>query len=1177
MGINLLNLIDFEEVNKLLEGFNQSTGFVTAILDLKGNVLSKSGWRQICTQFHRVHPETARNCRISDTVLANELNKDEKYHFYKCHNGLVDVAVPIVINGEHIANLFSGQFFFDEPDLEFFKSQAKTHGFDELKYLEALKNVPVVSKEKVKIAMDFLLNMTQLISLITFQKMEQLQLNEALKASEERSRKALDQMLEGCQVIGYDWRYIYLNQTAEIHNRRPNAELLGNRYMDMWPGIEETEIFKIIEKALRNRVFKHFENEFVFPDGSPGWFDLSIQPVPEGVFILSIDVTERKKAEIALRTSEEKYRLVSDNSDDWIYWVRPDGFIHYVSPACQRVTGYSPEEFISHPELIQQIVFEADQELFRNHAHIQEYDDTPHQLDFRIRTKEGEQRWISHSCNPMLGINGEYLGRRATNRNITARKQQEEQLFESEFRFNKLYENGPFGMVIADLGFQFKKANPRFCEIMGYSESELRDFTFRDVTHPDDLKKDLISIQKLINNEISVYKTEKRYIRKDGQVIWGSLTVNTTYDSEGKFLYYLGIIEDITRRKLAEEELKKSKELLSETEIVGRVGGWEFNMDTMQQTWTDEVYRIHEVDFDYNPNVDNGISFYSAKSKPLIEEAVKRIIETGEPFNLDLEIVTARGNHRNVHTIGKADMQHRRVYGFFQDITSRKQAEEKIRELNDRIATATRSAQVGIWDWDVKNNLISWDDQMYALYGLKKDDFTGAYDAWLSGLHPDDREFARNETQKALTGEKEYDTEFRVVWPDGTVRNCKAKGEVFRDENSNPVRMVGVNYDITEQKKKDEKIREKDLEFKKLSANVPDLIFQFTRRPDGSYYVPVASEGIRNIFGCAPEDVIDDFTPISRVIFPEDAARVIHDIEHSAENMSYFTCEFRVHIPGREIQWIYSKSTPERLPDGSITWYGFNTDITEIKKLNETLEQRVIERTSQLESANKELEAFSYSVSHDLRAPLRHINGYVELINDRFRDNLPEKAQHYLATVKDASRQMGNLIDDLLHFSRTGRQELRKVKVNMNALVKELIDKSKPDITDRLINWSVQDLPDAFGDYSLLKQVWVNLIDNAVKYTRKTEQAEISVESVEEKGFDIYIVRDNGVGFDMKYSHKLFGVFQRLHTQAEFEGTGIGLANVQRIIFKHNGRVWVEAELNKGATFYFSLPKNQEE
>ena len=149
--------------------------------------------------------------------------------------------------------------------------------------------------------------------------------------------------------------------------------------------------------------------------------------------------------------------------------------------------------------------------------------------------------------------------------------------------------------------------------------------------------------------------------------------------------------------------------------------------------------------------------------------------------------------------------------------------------------------------------------------------------------------------------------------------------------------MIGINFDITEEKRKDEKIREKDQEFRKLSANVPDLLYQFTRKPDGTYFVPIASEGIRNIFGCAPEDVIDDFAPIGRVIHPEDAERVISDIEYSAEHLTYFTCEFRVQIPGREIQWIYSKSTPERLPDGSITWYGFNTDITQKKQAEETL------------------------------------------------------------------------------------------------------------------------------------------------------------------------------------------------------------------------------------------------
>ncbi|MBK7711156.1 MAG: PAS domain S-box protein [Bacteroidales bacterium] len=196
--------------------------------------------------------------------------------------------------------------------------------------------------------------------------------------------------------------------------------------------------------------------------------------------------------------------------------------------------------------------------------------------------------------------------------------------------------------------------------------------TFKDISHPDDLAWDLTNMRKLISKEISVYKTEKRYIRKGGQVIWGALTVFPNYDKVGDFLYNLAIVEDITRRKLAEEDLKNSKKLLAETESIGKVGGWEFNIETLETIWTEEVYRIHEVDFDFYHNVNKGINFYSLESRPIIEKAVQRVIEFGEPFDLELEITTAKGNLKNVHTIGKPDAENHRVYGFFQDITERK-------------------------------------------------------------------------------------------------------------------------------------------------------------------------------------------------------------------------------------------------------------------------------------------------------------------------------------------------------------------------------------------------------------------------------------------------------------------------------------------------------------------------
>lgn len=259
---------------------------------------------------------------------------------------------------------------------------------------------------------------------------------------------------------------------------------------------------------------------------------------------------------------------------------------------------------------------------------------------------------------------------------------------------------------------------------------------------------------------------------------------------------------------------------------------------------------------------------------------------------------------------------------------------------------------------------------------------------------------------------------------------------------------------------------------------------------------------------------------------------------------------------------------------------GIITDITEKKKirkeledLNIQLEDRIIERTSQLEATNKELESFSYSVSHDLRAPLRHINGYVNLLTELLKNRLDEKEQHYFGTITDAAKQMGALIDDLLQFSRTGRQILRIEKYDMNTIVNEALTRLSSAVENRNIEFVISKLPVVRCDNALMTQVWVNLIDNAIKYTGRKDKAIIEIGFEREKSKYIFHIKDNGVGFDMQYSHKLFGVFQRLHLQTEFEGTGIGLANVQKIILKHGGNVWAAAQPDLGATFYFAIPK----
>jgi PAS domain S-box-containing protein len=316
-----------------------------------------------------------------------------------------------------------------------------------------------------------------------------------------------------------------------------------------------------------------------------------------------------------------------------------------------------------------------------------------------------------------------------------------------------------------------------------------------------------------------------------------------------------------------------------------------------------------------------------------------------------------------------------------------------------------------------------------------------------------------------------------------------------------------------------------------------------------------------------------------KAVMAEDQPGVADGLARAIKSCGHYDIEYRVRQKSGELFWLQARGRVDCDGAGNaVNFHGAVMDITERKaaqekiyQLNVELEERVVKRTSELEAANKELEAFSYSVSHDLRAPLRAVNGFAGIVLEEFSSQLPEAGRDYLMRIRSGGQRMGVLIDDLLEFSRLSRQLINRRSVNSVKLVQSVLDELKPQLAGRQVEIKVGELPASHGDPALLKQVWVNLISNAVKYTRGREPAVVEIGCMREKGEDIFSVRDNGAGFDMQYADKLFGVFQRLHRADEFEGTGVGLAIVQRIVHRHGGRVWAEAKVNQGATFYFTL------
>ncbi|MEA5624418.1 PAS domain S-box protein [Nostoc sp. UHCC 0251] len=673
--------------------------------------------------------------------------------------------------------------------------------------------------------------------------------------------------------------------------------------------------------------------------------------------------------------------------------------------------------------------------------------------------------------------------------------------------------------------------------------------------------------------------------RPDGSRIIASANVVPIRDFQGKIIGAINCWRDITNRKQMEEALRQREtelRLITDTlpvliSFVDSEQRYRFNNRAYEEWFghsTAEVYGKHLWEV-------LGESAYE-----VVRPYVERVL-AGEQVTYESQVPYKDAGTRYINAICVPQFnQQGTIEGYAALITDiseqqaalreRNQAEAALRESEARFRHLADTAPVLVW--------MSGTDKLCNYFNKPWLDFTGRTleqemgNGWTEGVHPDDFQRCLDTYTNAFDARQKFQMEYRLRCNDGEYRWVFDSGVPRFAPTGEFLGYIGSCVDIHDRNLAQETLRDSEERYRILTEVSPQAIWMGDSHSGitycNQYWFDYSGLTMEQTAGYGWIDIIH----------PDDCERVFKTSMQAVTKATTYEAEIRFRrVSDGSYRWHIVRGLPFRDAAGQIIkWVGVASDIHDrkvaeaaLQQLNEVLEQRIQERTAQLEAANQELESFSYSVSHDLRSPLRHIAGFIELLQKRHSSTttLDQTSQRYLKIIAETAKQAGILIDELLTFSRMGRTEMRYININMEQLVEEIKRDLQTQTPERTINWHIKPLSEIQGDPSMLRLVLRNLIDNAVKYTQTRNPAEITVGSIDKENEVVFFVQDNGVGFNMQYIHKLFGVFQRLHSEPQFEGTGVGLANVQRIIHRHNGRVWAEAIVDSGATFYFSLPK----
>ena len=762
---------------------------------------------------------------------------------------------------------------------------------------------------------------------------------------------------------------------------------------------------------------------------------------------------------------------------------------------------------------------------------------------------------------------------------ITASKRAEQEALRIAAQNRAIFEEAAVGMAVRDLEGRWLQVNRKLCEILGYSRAELLATTSIALTPPQERARAVEYNRRIALGLIDSYSREKHYVHRAGHAVWCDLALSLVRDADGRPDYVISVIVDISARKAAQlraeaadAQLRAALEHLGEmvvlTDAEDRIvianrRFIEFNKQVAEHARPGCHYSDHlraGIALGLFPDATGREEQWLAERMAMRQRRVgpvERRRQDGRWLMVDDQLLPDGG-----------------IISFGVEITARKQAEAALNDANQRLQMALDFSRVALWDYDVASGMVFLSAGWSAMVGAGPGETRSDIAVLAALVHPDDRAppiRSRNEVFKGMR--QEYAAEHRVRTAAGGWRWILSRGRVaLRDSGGRVVRMIGTNIDITEQKAVEAALAASETRLRSL-VNLSNDVFWET--DDQHRFL---SQQYSQVAATRPPPM--DETGMTRwevpYTQPDEKAWRRHRADLDGRRV-FRDFELARPMPDGGARFVQVSGEPLFDDDGVFKGYrGVGKDITErrqaeqaLRDLNAELERRVAERTTALEAAYRELEAFSYSVSHDLRAPLRAISGFSSILREDEGERLSEQGRTYLATIDASAQRMGKLTDALLALAGTSRQKLSHGPVDMSVLANEVAAELAADYPQAWIE--VGPMQGVEGDSVLLRQVFANLIGNALKYSIHAAQPRIGVGVEVEAGVEIYFVRDNGVGFDMVYADRLFKPFERLHADREFQGAGIGLALAQLIVQRHGGRIWAESAPGRGAIFRFTL------